>query len=128
MKKFRDRATAVSRIWKAHEADPEQPGHHFARKLRGVPDVADLQVGEKRENLGPIGTGVTGYRRLGVALGPVLHVAGFRGYAAVQAGAIPPFGVELDPVGRSAISSSGLASSSNRATTSGCVQSPQINR
>ena len=32
--------------------------------------------------------------------GAVLHVAGFRRPAAIQSGAIPPFGIELDPVGR----------------------------
>jgi hypothetical protein len=35
-----------------------------------------------------------------VALGTVLHVAGFRGSAAVQSRAIPPLAVQLDPVRR----------------------------
>ena len=29
-----------------HEADPQQPGEHFAREPRCVPNVADLKIGQ----------------------------------------------------------------------------------
>ena len=82
------------------EADPQQAVEHFARELRCVPDVRDLEARHQFEGFGPVGARVAGDRGFGVALGPVLHVAGFGGPAAVQAGAVAPFGIELDSVRR----------------------------
>src|SRR5450755_742654 len=42
------------------------------------------------ESLGPIGAGVAGDRGLSMPLGSALHVAGFRGPAAVEASAVAP--------------------------------------
>ena len=82
------------------EADPQQAVEHLAREHRGVPDVSDLEARHQFECFGPVGPGVAGDRGLGVALGPLLHVAGLGRPAAVQAGAIAPLGIELDAVGR----------------------------
>ncbi len=82
------------------EADPQQAVRDLAGELRGVPDVGDLQARDEFEGFRPIGARVPGDGRLGVALGPVLHVAGLGGPAAVQAGAIAPFGIELNSVRR----------------------------
>ena len=82
------------------EADAQQAVENLAREHRGVPDVSDLQARHQFEGLRPVGARVAGDRRFGVALGAVLHVAGFGGPAAVQAGAVAPFGIELDAVRR----------------------------
>ena len=82
------------------EADPQQAVQHFAREHRCVPDVGDLEARHQFEGFGPIGAGVAGDGGFGVALGALLHVAGLGRPAAVQAGAIAPFGIELDAVRR----------------------------
>ena len=63
------------------EADPQQAVQHLAREFGSVPDVGDLEARHQFEGFGPVGARVAGDRRLGVALGPVLHVAGLGGSA-----------------------------------------------
>ena len=65
-----------------------------------MPHVGDLEARDQRERFGPVGARVAGDRGLGVASGAVLHVARLGRPAAVQAGAITPFAIELNPVRR----------------------------
>ena len=84
------------------EADPQQSVQHLARELRGVPDVGHLQAGHQFERVGPICPRIARDRGFGVALAcRLLHVTRASGRpAAVQAGAVAPFRVEFDSVGR----------------------------
>ena len=82
------------------EPDAQEAVQHLPRKLRGVPDIGDLEARHQFERLGPVGPRVSGDGGFGVALGPVLHVAGLGRAAAVQARAVAPFGVELNSVRR----------------------------
>ena len=82
-------------LLRIQKADPQQAVEHFAREDGRVPDVGDLKTRHQFEGLRPVGARVAGDGRFGVALGPVLHVAGLGGPAAVQPGAVTPFGIEL---------------------------------
>ena len=33
-----------------YEADPQQPGQHFAGEFGSVPDIANLEVGQERDS------------------------------------------------------------------------------
>jgi hypothetical protein len=59
-----------------------------------------MEAGDQFERRGPVGARVAGNGGLGVALGAVLHVAGFGRPTAVQAGPIAPFRIEFDAVRR----------------------------
>lgn len=74
-----------------------------------MPDVGDLEAWHQFECFRPVGAGVAGNRRLGVAGSSVFHIAGLSRPAAVQAGAIAPLGVELDTVRRICNHQQGLA-------------------
>lgn len=82
------------------EADAEQPVEHFPSEFGSVPHVSYFKAWNQSEGVGPIGARVGRNGCFGVALGTVFHVARFRGPAAIQAGAIAPFNVELDSVRR----------------------------
>src|SRR5579872_1327208 len=63
-------------LW-VEEADPKEPVQHLAGKDGCVPYVRNLQTRHQFEGLGPIGARVSGDGRFRVALGAVLHIAGF---------------------------------------------------
>src|SRR5260370_10470945 len=65
-----------------------------------MPDVRDLETRDKFKGLGPIRPRVPRDGGFGVPLRALLHVAGLGRAAAVQAGAIAPFGIELDTIRR----------------------------
>jgi hypothetical protein len=75
------------------KSNPKKSVEHFARENGRVPNVGDLNTRDEFESLRPVSARVAGDRRFGMALGTVLHVAGFGGSAAIQAGAVAPFGV-----------------------------------
>ena len=79
--------------------DPEQAIEDLPCKLRGVPHVAHLQTGHQRKGLRPVGAGITGYGRFPVSWSALLHIARF-GSATVESGAVAPFRIKLDPIGR----------------------------
>src|SRR5689334_20963716 len=64
-----------------------------------MPHVCDLEAGDERERLRPVGARVAGDRSFGVALRAPLQITGRGWTATVQAGAIPPLGIELDAIG-----------------------------
>jgi hypothetical protein len=75
-------------LW-IREADTEEAIQHLACEDGSMPDIGNLQVLYQLEGLGPVGARVSGDCRLGVTLGPVLHVAGLGWSAAVEASATP---------------------------------------
>ena len=82
------------------KTDAQQSGKDFARELRRMPDVSDLEIRHKREGLGPVSARVTGDGRFCVALRPMLHVAGFGRPTTIQSGTITPLRIEFDAVRR----------------------------
>ena len=75
------------------ESDAQQPVQHLAGEQGSMPHVGNLDAGYERKGLGPVRPGIAGDRRFRVALGARLHVTGLGGAAAVQPGAVTPFGV-----------------------------------
>ena len=100
------------------EADAQKAVQNFARELRCVPHVRDLQARHQFKSLRPICAGVSGNGGLSVALRSVLHIAGLGGILRVsfggclarcrsllsrrriQARPVAPLRIELDAVGR----------------------------
>src|SRR5437868_6285968 len=80
------------------KTDPQQAIQDLAGEFRSVPDIRHFKAWHQRERLRPVGPRIGGDGRVGVASRPLLHVAGFRRSAAIQAGAVTPLGVELDSV------------------------------
>ena len=78
--------------------DQQQAIENFACELRGVPHVSHLEARHQCECFRPVCAGVAAYRSFVVALGSVLHIAGFGRSAAIQAGPITPLGIEFNPV------------------------------
>src|SRR5579864_5762554 len=58
------------------EPDAQQAVQNLAREFAGVPDVGHLETGNEREGFRPVSPRISGDGRFGVALRPVLHVAG----------------------------------------------------
>ena len=85
-------------LLRIQEPDTEQPVEDVARKDRCVPNVSDLETRDEFEGLRPVWARVAGNPRSRVPLAPIFHVAWLGSPAAVQTGAIPPFGVELNSV------------------------------
>src|SRR5258706_15506474 len=83
-----------------HESDAQQTIENLARKRRGVPDICHLKTRHKLKSLRPIGSRVPGNCCLGMTRGATLHVTRLGGAVTIQAGAVTPFRIELDPVGR----------------------------
>ncbi len=101
------------------EADAQEAGEDFGREPGCVPDVGHLQAGHELERPAPVGSRVSADARFVMARGAVPHVARFGGrgvvflrvllrhrgslrarHAAVESGAVAPFGIELDTVRR----------------------------
>jgi hypothetical protein len=82
------------------EAYPQQAVQNFARELRRMPNVANLQAGHQCERFRPIGARVRGNGRVPVAFGPLLHVARFGRAMFVDTCSIAPLRIELDTVRR----------------------------
>jgi hypothetical protein len=82
------------------KADPQQTVENLAGELRRMPNVRHLEARHQCERVRPIGSRVTAYGGLVVTFGPVLHIAGFGRPAAIQAGAVTPFGIEFNTVRR----------------------------
>jgi hypothetical protein len=95
-----DPALVPNDLLRIKKIETQQAIQDFACVERCVPHVSDLQTRHKLERFRPIGSRVGGNRGVLVADSPMLHVAGFGWAFAIEPGAITPFGIERDSVGR----------------------------
>ena len=87
-------------LLRIEKPNPLQAVEHFASEHRSMPDVGHLDARHQLERRRPVRARIAGDRGLVVALRSMLHVAASGRAAAIEAGAVAPLGIELDPIWR----------------------------